>query len=124
MVLFANKRTIFQGVCDKHFILNWQINLFTTSLSISVFRTNLYQKTPIKSRAKSIIQFANMNETLDKELSFGNGQTVWSYIFLAILFFTILLNNSLVLAATWTQKHLQSQLNVIILASMAVGMVN
>ena len=65
-----------------------------------------------------------MNETSDKKLSFGNGQTVWNYFFLAILFFTVLLNNSLVLAAMWTQKHLQSLHNSIILASMAVGTVS
>jgi hypothetical protein len=65
-----------------------------------------------------------MNETSDKELSFKNGQIIWNYFFLVILFFTILLNNSLVLAASWSQKRLQSQLNVIILVSMAVGMVN
>ena len=65
-----------------------------------------------------------MNKASEKELSFKDGQIVWNQIFLLILFFAILLNNSLVLVATWSQKRLQSQVNVIIVASMAVGMVN
>ncbi|CAB3979452.1 D(3) dopamine receptor-like [Paramuricea clavata] len=62
-----------------------------------------------------------MNQTSDKEFSFKDSQIVWNYIFLMILFFAILLNNSLVLTAVWSQKRLQSQLNVIILASMALA---
>jgi hypothetical protein len=75
----------------------------------------------IKSRPATNIVGSDMNQTSDKEFSFKDSQIVWNYIFLMILFFAILLNNSLVLTAVWSQKRLQSQLNVIILASMALG---
>ncbi|XP_028403209.1 sphingosine 1-phosphate receptor 2-like [Dendronephthya gigantea] len=62
-----------------------------------------------------------MNQTTDKMVSFEDGQVVLNYIFLCILFIAILVNNSLVLTASWSQKRLHSQLNVIVLSSMALA---
>ena len=64
--------------------------------------------------------FFTMNGSRE-EISFSQSQIVWNYIFLILLFIVIILNNSLVLTTALTQKRLQSQINIIALASLSTA---
>ena len=62
-----------------------------------------------------------MNRSTEKEISFSQGQIIWSYVFLSALFLLIFLNNGLILTAIMTQRRLQSQINVISLGSLSLA---
>lgn len=63
-----------------------------------------------------------MNQSTEKdEISFSQGQIIWNYIFLSILVLLIILNNVLILTTVLSQRRLQSQINIIVIGSMAVA---